>query len=70
MLRCSCAGLEVVVLAPNMPRPPAPLRPALQVFQNTKAAAALAAGIFHREEVAIQDVKAHLHTSGIPARLA
>lgn len=58
------------VRPPEVHRPPALLRPCVQVFQNTKAAAALAAGIFHREEVAIQDVKAHLHTSGIPARLA
>lgn len=39
------------------------------VFNGTRAAAALAAGIFHRQEVAIGDVKKHLVAAGIPARL-
>ncbi|KAI3433306.1 hypothetical protein D9Q98_003124 [Chlorella vulgaris] len=41
-----------------------------EVFQKTKAAAALAAGIFHRREVPITAVKEHLNSSGIPARTA
>lgn len=41
-----------------------------EVFQKTKAAAALAAGIFHRREVPISAVKEHLNSSGIPARTA
>jgi glutamine amidotransferase/cyclase len=41
-----------------------------EVFQKTKAAAALAAGIFHRREVPISAVKDHLNSSGIPARTA
>ncbi len=41
-----------------------------QVFKNTKAAAALAAGIFHRQEVSISDVKKHMNSTGIPARVA
>eukprot|EP00884_Botryococcus_braunii_P004623 jgi/Botrbrau1/14161/Bobra.182_3s0101.1 len=40
-----------------------------EVFRETKAAAALAAGIFHREEVKISDVKQHMNSVGIPARL-
>jgi len=32
----------------------------LQVFQNTQAEAALAAGILHRQEVGIDDIKQHL----------
>ncbi|KAG2499823.1 hypothetical protein HYH03_002115 [Edaphochlamys debaryana] len=40
-----------------------------EVFQNTGAAAALAAGIFHRREVGIDDVKRHLAQEQIPARL-
>ncbi|KAG2433629.1 hypothetical protein HYH02_012558 [Chlamydomonas schloesseri] len=40
-----------------------------QVFRATGAAAALAAGIFHRREVAIEDVKKHLAAENIPARL-
>lgn len=39
-----------------------------EVFQQTRAAAALAAGIFHREEVPIIDVKTHMEGSGIPTR--
>jgi len=41
-----------------------------EVFQQTKAAAALAAGIFHRKEVQILDVKRELDRQGIAARLA
>lgn len=41
-----------------------------EVFHKTRAAAALAAGIFHRREVPISAVKAHLNSSGIPARTA
>ncbi|PRW58480.1 imidazole glycerol phosphate synthase chloroplastic [Chlorella sorokiniana] len=41
-----------------------------EVFQKTRAAAALAAGIFHRREVPIAAVKDHLNESGIPARTA
>ena len=33
------------------------------------ASAALAAGIFHRNEVGIQDVKRNMHGQGLPTRL-
>ena len=39
-----------------------------QVFKGTKAAAALAAGIFHRREVPISAVKDHMQAAGIPTR--
>ncbi|MDD9302397.1 MAG: imidazole glycerol phosphate synthase subunit HisF [Desulfobacter sp.] len=39
-----------------------------EVFMETGAQAALAAGIFHREEVPIQAVKAHLAARGIEVR--
>jgi glutamine amidotransferase/cyclase len=39
-----------------------------EVFQKSRAEAALAAGIFHREEVPLGDVKAHLSAAGIPVR--
>jgi glutamine amidotransferase/cyclase len=39
-----------------------------EVFQKTKAEAALAAGIFHREEVPVQAVKSHLAKSGVEVR--
>ncbi|GMF22072.1 unnamed protein product [Phytophthora lilii] len=40
-----------------------------EVFEKTNCDAALAAGIFHRKEVAIQDVKAQLHADKISVRL-
>jgi glutamine amidotransferase/cyclase len=39
-----------------------------EVFEQTGAEAALAAGIFHRKEVPIQAVKAHLFQRGIAVR--
>jgi glutamine amidotransferase/cyclase len=39
-----------------------------EVFQKTKAEAALAAGIFHREEVPIEAVKNHMREKGIETR--
>eukprot|EP01062_Namystynia_karyoxenos_P038605 TRINITY_DN2803_c0_g1_i1.p1 TRINITY_DN2803_c0_g1~~TRINITY_DN2803_c0_g1_i1.p1 ORF type:complete len:549 (+),score=161.14 TRINITY_DN2803_c0_g1_i1:147-1793(+) len=39
-----------------------------EVFRASDPDAALAAGIFHRGEVAIRDVKGHLRRSGIPVR--
>lgn len=40
-----------------------------QVFQSTNASAALAAGIFHRQEVGIDNVKEEMAQNGIPTRL-
>ena len=40
------------------------------VFRETDVQAALAAGIFHRKEVPISDVKEHLKEEGIPVRLS
>ena len=40
----------------------------LRVFEKIKAEAALAAGIFHREEVAIEAVKQHMRERGIETR--
>ena len=39
-----------------------------EVFASTGVPAALAAGIFHRKEVPIQEVKEHLAGQGIPRR--
>ena len=39
-----------------------------EVFEKTKAEAALAAGIFHREEVLIEAVKEHMRDEGIETR--
>ena len=35
------------------------------IFEKTKVEAALAAGIFHREEVPIETVKEHMRGKGI-----
>ncbi|XP_039042609.1 imidazole glycerol phosphate synthase hisHF, chloroplastic-like [Hibiscus syriacus] len=40
-----------------------------EVFMKTNASAALAAGIFHRKEVPVQSVKAHLLKEGIEVRM-
>jgi glutamine amidotransferase/cyclase len=40
----------------------------LEVFEKTRAEAALAAGIFHRKKVPIQKVKAYLFEHGIEIR--
>jgi len=40
----------------------------VEVFRETNAEAALAAGIFHREEVAIDEVKEKLKQAGFNAR--
>ena len=40
-----------------------------QVFEKTGVMAALAAGMFHRKEVEIAQVKEHLKEMGIPARV-
>ena len=40
-----------------------------QVYRATDVSAALAAGIFHRNEVRLQDVKKHMVDEGIPTRL-
>ncbi len=40
----------------------------VEVFERTNASAALAAGIFHREEVKISSIKQRMADSGIPTR--
>jgi imidazole glycerol-phosphate synthase len=40
----------------------------VQVFQETEVNAALAAGIFHRQEVRIEEVKQTLYDHQIPVR--
>lgn len=39
------------------------------VFNATKCSAALAAGIFHRDEVTISQVKDHMKANAIPTRV-
>ena len=40
----------------------------IDVFKSTNASAALAAGIFHREEVKISEIKDHMVSESIPTR--
>eukprot|EP00004_Rigifila_ramosa_P004546 TRINITY_DN15046_c0_g1_i1.p1 TRINITY_DN15046_c0_g1~~TRINITY_DN15046_c0_g1_i1.p1 ORF type:complete len:567 (-),score=108.88 TRINITY_DN15046_c0_g1_i1:8-1480(-) len=40
-----------------------------RVFKSTQVEAALAAGIFHRREVEIADIKEHLRRAGVPVRI-
>lgn len=40
-----------------------------EVLTGTNASAALAAGMFHRKEVEIAEVKEHMHQNGVPTRL-
>jgi len=40
-----------------------------EVFEKTKASAGLAAGIFHRREVGIDEVKEHLRKTGVRVRI-
>ena len=39
-----------------------------EVFDKARVDAALAAGIFHRREVPISEVKSHLHQHGLEVR--
>ena len=41
----------------------------IDVFQQAHVDGALAAGVFHRKEIAIGDLKQALHAANIPARL-
>lgn len=60
-----CAAVSIPVIASSGAGAPQHFT---DVFAATRAEAALAAGIFHRREVAIADVKAHLVATGVEAR--
>jgi glutamine amidotransferase/cyclase len=40
----------------------------VEAFSRTRATAALAAGIFHRRELSIREVKAAVRAAGLPVR--
>ena len=61
-----CAGVRIPVIASSGAGCPAHFT---SVFAHTRCEAALAAGIFHRREVAIADVKAHMTHAGVEARV-
>ena len=62
-----CAAVTVPVIASSGAGAPQHFS---QVFHGTRVEAALAAGIFHRGEVTVQQVKEELARAGIPARSA
>jgi len=41
----------------------------VDVFTRGKADAALAASVFHFSEHAVEDLKRHIHSHGVPVRL-
>lgn len=61
-----CAAVTIPVIASSGAGKPEHFT---NVFKTTKVEAALAAGMFHRKEVEIVDVKKHMVANGIPARL-
>lgn len=67
LLATICAAVRIPVIASSGAGAPEHFS---SVFTHTRVEAALAAGIFHRREVAIDDVKKHLVDVGIEARVA
>jgi imidazole glycerol-phosphate synthase len=67
LLGALCAAVRIPLIASSGAGAPSHFS---SVFSVTRCEAALAAGIFHRREVAIADVKSHLTASGIEVRRA
>lgn len=67
LLASICSAVRIPIIASSGAGSPAHFA---SVFTHTRVEAALAAGIFHRHEVAIADVKAHLAAAGIEQRAA
>lgn len=65
LMRDLCAAVDIPVVASSGAGSAAHFA---EVFQACRAEAALAAGIFHRKEVTIAQVKAHLRDNGIEYR--
>jgi glutamine amidotransferase/cyclase len=66
LLAAVCAAVRIPVIASSGAGEPAHF---VSVFAHTRVEAALAAGIFHRHEVTIADVKAAVTAGGIEARV-
>lgn len=65
LMRAVTAAVSIPVIASSGAGSPEHF---VDVFRQTRAEAALAAGIFHRREVSISDVKRGLTAAGVPAR--
>jgi len=66
LLASICSAVHIPVIASSGAGVP---RHFSSVFNHTRVEAALAAGIFHRREVGIDEVKAHLADVGIETRV-
>lgn len=66
LIAAVCARVKIPVVASSGAGSPAHFE---SVFKNTRVEAALAAGIFHRREVSISEVKTHVHAAGIETRI-
>ena len=66
LVKAVAAAVSVPVIASSGAGAPSHFT---DVFRGTRCSAALAAGIFHRREVAIAEVKAHMAANGLPARV-
>ena len=67
LLAAVCAAVTIPVIASSGAGTPQHF---VNVFQRTRVEAALAAGIFHRREVGIGEVKAALAGANLPVRWA
>ncbi len=65
LLGAICRATRVPVIASSGAGVPSHFT---DIFERTRVEAALAAGIFHRKEVAIEDVKATVAAAGIETR--
>jgi glutamine amidotransferase/cyclase len=65
LLKLVCAAVSIPVIASSGAGAPEHFA---EAFDKTTVQAALAAGIFHRREVPISAVKAHLLEQGVPSR--
>jgi imidazole glycerol-phosphate synthase len=66
LLAAVCAKVKIPVVASSGAGSPIHFE---SIFKNTRVEAALAAGIFHRNEVSISEVKSHVQLSGIETRI-
>lgn len=67
LLGAICAAVRIPVIASSGAGVPEHFE---SVFKHTRCEAALAAGIFHRREVAIEEVKKHMAGKGVETRIA
>jgi len=67
LMNAVCSAVTIPVIASSGAGKPEHFN---EVFKKTGVQAALAAGMFHRKEVEIEQVKQHMRDEGIPARTA